>query len=190
VSDVRRLILLICATAALAACGNGGNPAPTTTPTPTYELPSRHVRVFEIPLKPTPVKVGMLEATPVALRTGMEEIVGTHAEYQAKNGQFIRVRIQVRNTDRDVQDFLVPEQTLITTDGLSYKPNIDAMSIKRQIMKVTLGAEQVLEMDLLYDVPTAAKPKTMRFVAKQTTLVGGIQTGVGQADVPLPPTSR
>lgn len=190
---MRRILLVLCATAALTACGgdgDGGKPTPAVTPTPTYELPARHVRVFEKPLNNKPVKVGMLEVTAMAIRTGMPYLVGTHAEYEAKGGQFIRVRVQVNNVDRDVQDFKAGEQLLITTDGRTYKPNIDAMSIKRQGMSVTLGSGVLLEMDLLYDVPVEAKPKAMRFVAKTTTLVAGIETGVKQVDVPLPPSSQ
>ncbi|MEV0424692.1 DUF4352 domain-containing protein [Streptosporangium canum] len=181
------------ASALLAGC-TGSGPAPTTSPTPApppppYDLTPRAVRDFEVPLKPTVVAVGKLKITAIGLRTGMCCVVGTHAEWPAK-GQYIYVRVQIQNADRDRQEFDGTEQFLITKDDRAHKIDINAMNVKRQMFKVPMGAGNVLEMDLIYDIPKEATVKAIRFTGTVTTAIGGIKTETQQQDVPLPPSSR
>ncbi|GIH74070.1 DUF4352 domain-containing protein [Planobispora longispora] len=180
--------LLLAAT--LGACSGGAaDPEPTATPTPLYDLAPRHVRDFEVPVTAAPVTVGKLKITAIGLRTGFCCVVGTHAEWPAK-GQYVFVRVQLHNTDRDRQKFEGLEQLLITQDGRSHKVDITAMNIRRQDYRLTLGAGNILETDLIYDVPKDAKVKAIRFTAKVTTAIGGINVETQQKEVPLPPTSR
>lgn len=162
---------------------------PEATAPPPYVLVSRPVRDFEIPLRPVATSVGKLRITPIGLRTGMCCVVGTHAEWPA-DGQYVSVRVQIQNTDRDRQEFDTAGQFLITADDRVHKVNANAMNIKRQDFKISMGAGNVLEMDLFYDVPKDASIKAIRLTGKNTTSIGGIETGALRMDVPLPPTSR
>ncbi|MFC4059971.1 DUF4352 domain-containing protein [Planomonospora corallina] len=172
----------------LAGCsGDAGTPA--ATPTPPYDLAPRPVRDFEVPVRASPAAVGKLKITPIGLRTGMCCVVGTHAEWPAK-GEYVHVRVQIQNIDRDRQKFDALEQFLVTSDGRAHRVDVNAMNIKRQDHRVTLGAGNVLEMDLIYDVPKGTAVKAIRFTGTVTTAIGGLKVDTQRQDVPLPPTSR
>ncbi|MER5643555.1 DUF4352 domain-containing protein [Streptosporangium sp. NPDC002524] len=182
------------ACAILTSCtGAGTGPAaatsPPATPLPPYSLTPRSVRDFEVPLKQAVAAVGKLKITPIGLRTGMCCVVGTHAEWPAK-GQYVYVRVQIQNADRDRQEFDGTAQFLLTADGQAHKIDINAMNVKRQGFKISMGAGNVLEMDLIYDIPKETAVKAIRFTGTVTSAVGGLKMDTQQRDIPLPPSSR
>lgn len=189
-----RLVLLtgVLLAGALSGCtaARPSSPAaPTATPTPPYVLAPRPVRPFEIPLRPAAAVLGALRITPIGLSTGSCCVVGTHAEWPAK-GQYVYVRVQIENTSRTRQEFDSAGQLLVTADGRAHRIASDAMNIRRQDLKVTLGAGNVLEMDLFYDVPKDARVGAIRLTGRAADGVGGPTGQTLRRDVPLPPTSR
>ena len=95
------------------------------------------------------------------LRCGLGEIVGTHAEFYPKRGQFCRVRVAITADEaaEDTWDSLL--QQLATADGASAGTSLDAMHVKRQPLQITLGGHVTLETDLWFDLPKNAQPSRL-----------------------------
>lgn len=104
------------------------------------------------------VRTGPFLVQALELRCGLAEIVGTHAEFYPKQGQFCRVRVDVtvEEAAEETWDSLV--QQLATTSGASVSVGLDAMHVKRQPLRFSLGGYASVEMDLWFDLPKAAQP--------------------------------
>lgn len=94
-------------------------------------------------------------------RCGMAEIVGTHAEFYPKRGQYCRVRVDVTADDatEDYWDSL--QQQLTMSNGTTIGADLDAMHIKRQPLQILLGGHETLEFDLWFDVARGAEPTAL-----------------------------
>jgi hypothetical protein len=92
------------------------------------------------------------------LRCGLSEIVGTHAEYFSKQGQFCRVRVKISVDDRAEDTWDSQIQQIAWADGAQTSTSTDAMHVKRQPLQFSLGGQASLEIDLWFDVPRTAQP--------------------------------
>ena len=153
---------------ATAGCSGGTAHSPST---PTYNLPPRAVRDAEKPLPYRPVKDGLITFAPIGLRTGMLDLVGSHAD-QPPRGQFVRIRVQVVNGYPNFHTIQPAKQQLITTDGKIYQPDTNGMRIERQPDSVQLGSRDQLEFDLLYDIPKQAKVKALKLYGAPASDLG------------------
>jgi hypothetical protein len=129
------------------------------------------VRDEEKPLPYRPVKDGLITFAAIGLRTGMLDIVGSHAD-QPPKGQFVRVRILAVNGYPNFHTIQPSKQQLITADGTAYLPDINGMRIERQPDTVQLGARDQLEFDLLYDIPKQAKVKALKLYGAPASDLG------------------
>ena len=154
----------------LATAGCSGGTAHSTS-TPTYNLPPRPVRDEEKPLPYHPVKDGLITFAAIGLRTGMLDIVGSHAD-QPPKGQFVRIRVLAVNGYPNFHTIEPSKQTLITTDGKTYAPDINGMRIERQPDSFQLGARDQLEFDLLYDIPRQSKVKALHLYGAPSSDLG------------------
>jgi hypothetical protein len=118
----------------------------------------RQPSVGSIPVSAPAVRTGPFQVQAREMRCGLAEIVGTHAEFYPKQGQFCRVRVDVtaEEADEDTWDSLI--QQLATTGGATTSASLDAMHIKRQPLQISLGGYATLETDLWFDVPKTAQP--------------------------------
>lgn len=132
--------------------------APAST---TYEQPPRTVRPDEVALPGKPVRDGDTTFSLIGLNTGMKALVGSHAEFTAQNGQFIRIRLVVVNVGRTGVLFDTDRQLLVLTDGTTHAPHRSTMMVKRQPDQFDLGAGVRVEFDLYYDVPADAEPAAL-----------------------------
>lgn len=97
----------------------------------------------------------------IGLTTGMKTLVGSHAEWPAKQS-YLRLRLVVTNTGRSTVLFDAMRQRLVLADGSTAKPDSQAMLIKRQPEEFDLGSGVRVEFDLYYDVPASTKPRALR----------------------------
>jgi hypothetical protein len=104
------------------------------------------------------VHTGPFLVQPREMRCGLAEIVGTHAEFYPKQGQFCRVRVNITVEDAAEDTWDSQLQQLATADGASQATSFDAMHVKRQPLQFSLGGHAALEIDLWFDVPETAQP--------------------------------
>lgn len=148
---------------ALAVAGCSATVEPATPPSSdTYRLDPRPVRPDEKPLRGAQTKDGDTSFTLIGLTTGEDTLVGSHIEFEAKNGQFIRVRLEITNVGRSTVTFDAYRQLLVLTDDSTVAPDDSTMQTKRQPRSIDLGAAVRVEFDLYYDVAPDAKPKALR----------------------------
>lgn len=138
-----------------------GAPA-STTHQATYQLPPRTARPDEVALRGEDVRDGDTSFTLIGLTTDLTRLIGSHVEFEAQNGQFIRVRLVVVNLGRSGVLFDTARQLLVLTDGSTHVPHRSTMMVKRQPDKFDLGAGVRVEFDLYYDVPADAEPAALR----------------------------
>lgn len=159
---VRRTLGAVTAALVLAGCGTDQDqPAPTES-SATYELPPRPVRPDEVVLAGEPVVDGDTSFSLIGLSTGMEQLIGSHAEFEARNGQFVRIRLVVVNVGRSGVLFETGHQQLVLADGTTATPDLTTMMVKRQPDTFDLGAGVRVEFDLYYDVAADAEPTALR----------------------------
>lgn len=170
--------LVVVLVAAAGACSS--DPPPTAV---SYELGPRTVRPAETPLTPVPATDGDTVFELIGLTTGMDSVLGSHAEWPAK-GQFLRIRLVITNSGRNSVPFDANRQLLVTSDGVEHVPDSQAMLIKRQPGRVDLGTTNRLEFDLYYDVPDGAEPATLRAFGGPSLADFTDLTGV---DIPIEP---
>jgi hypothetical protein len=151
--------------ATLPGCSGGSGPSHTATP--TYQLPPRTVREGEKALRDPHARSGDLEVTALGLTDGMREIYGSHASMNPK-GKYVRVRVLAENRGRETQEFNTYHQLLVTSDGKTHSPDINAVMVKRQPEELPLGAGVRVELDLWYDVPAQARVTALRIVGSPT----------------------
>jgi hypothetical protein len=150
---------------AVAATGCSAAPAPASSApssSATYVEPPRAVRPDEIPLDGNPVQDGDTTFSLVGLSEHMTTLIGSHVEFQAQKGQFIRIRLVVVNVGRSSVLFDPQRQLLVLADGTTAVPDEPTMLTKRQPGQFDLGAAVRVEFDLYYDVPKDAKPAALR----------------------------
>jgi hypothetical protein len=145
--------------------------APTSTPTQTPRRPT---------VTPPDPDCGRLELQVLGVQGGRQVIVGTHAEWQSKAGQFVRVRIYATNLDGTFHTFHLLQGPVIDADATSTLPDRQAMLIKRQSEDVVLGGENQARFDIWFDLPTTAHP--VRLMLRQDLDC--------VRPVPLPPLSK
>ena len=149
---------------ALSACsGEEHSPAGPAT----YAFTPRPVRPDERAVRLAPAADGDTSFTVIGLTTAMPELVGSHADTKPR-GQFVRIRLVLVNNGRTNALVDVMRQRLVTADGRTYRPDLDAMTIKRQPMKLDVGAAVRVEFDLWYDIPAAAKVTALRLYGGAT----------------------
>jgi hypothetical protein len=152
-SSLRAALVGLVAGAALAA-GIAWALWPAPEPRPATGQ-QQNLRTREIALTGPPVRTGKITVTPVAMRGGMIEVIGTHGEFFA-HGRFCRVRIALTNADTYAHDLHTADQRLRTTDGKLVAPSRDAQGIMRQPDEVTVGRQVRIEYDLYFDIPVNA----------------------------------
>jgi hypothetical protein len=163
-SGLRQAAGVVLAAAALAGCTapEAEPERPAAPATTTYEQPPRTVRPDEVALRGEPVRDGDTAFSLIGLSKDMERLVGSHIEFEAENGQFIRIRLVVVNLGRSGVLFDTDRQLLVLTDGTTHAPHRPTMMVKRQPDEFDLGAGVRVEFDLYYDVSRDAEPKALR----------------------------
>ncbi|MBX6766429.1 MAG: DUF4352 domain-containing protein [Actinomadura rubrobrunea] len=173
----------LCAALALGGvtgCSDGSRPDRAAAT--TYDLPPRPVREGESPLHGRKARSADLEVTALGFRDGIREILGTHASMTPK-GRYVRVRILAENRGRDIQIFDTWRQLLLTADGRTHSPDVNAIMVKRQPERLPIGAGVRVELDLWYDVPGGARVTGLRIVGSPPV---GAVSDPPPADIPLP----
>ncbi|WP_106399106.1 DUF4352 domain-containing protein [Actinocorallia populi] len=113
---------------------------------------------------------------------GIARTTGSHAEVDARRGQYVRVRLLVENKGRTTAGLDLGEQRLETSGGRSFSPDGPTMTLKRQPLSPELGGGVRLEFDLWYDIPAGLRPSGM-------VLLGGTPYTTAPppaAEIPLP----
>ncbi len=137
----------------LAAAGCSSTPAgPAPHATRATEVAPRPT------VTPPDATCGRLEIRVLGVQGGRPVIVGTHAEWPSRAGQFVRVRVSATNLDGTFHTFHALRSPIIDAGGTSTLPNRQAMLIKRQNEDVSLGGENQARFDLWYDLPPTARP--------------------------------
>jgi hypothetical protein len=163
------------------ACSSGDHAAPARSTPATYDLPPRTARPDETVLRLPPARSGDLAFTLIGLRDRMVTVAGSHADVAPK-GQFVRIRLVVENTGRITGTFDTRKQLLVTSDGRTFPPDLDAMLIRRQPTSIDVGSGVRIEMDLWYDIPRQVKETSLRLVGSPTM---GATSDPPPADVKL-----
>ncbi|GAA4084031.1 DUF4352 domain-containing protein [Actinomadura miaoliensis] len=171
--------LVLVGLAGVAGCSDDSRPAHAATP--SYELAPRPVRESETPLHARRARSADLEVTALGFRDGIHEILGTHAEMKPK-GRYARVRVLAENRGRDIQLFDTWRQLLVTADGRTHSPDVNAIMVKRQPEKLSIGAGVRVEFDLWYDLPGQARVTALRILGSPPV---GAVSEPPPADIPL-----
>ncbi|QFZ24751.1 DUF4352 domain-containing protein [Saccharothrix syringae] len=172
------------AVAGVAGCGTepvAAGPAPAGSSAETYPVPVQTVRPDEKALRVPTTSDGDTAFTLIGLTTGVDTLIGSHAEYPAK-GQFVRVRMSVVNNGRSSASFAARRHVLIDDSRAEHTPDPQAMTIKRQPDVIDLGANVRLEYDVYYDIPKEAKPQALRVFGGPTLTDLKDETGT---EIPL-----
>jgi hypothetical protein len=167
------------ALALLTACGGGGGTDPRA-----FHLPLQTARPDEKPLPYRPVRDGQITFAALGLATGIEDLVGSHAD-EPPRGQFIRIRVLCQNGYPNFHTIDLYRQTLVTTDGRTHQPDGDGMRVARQPATFDLGAGEILEFDLYYDIPKDERVASLRLFGAPSTELGVPLPGDPGATVPL-----
>jgi hypothetical protein len=105
-------------------------------------------------------------------RCGLFVLSGTHALLDA-TGEFCRARIRVRSADSSSHDFSPFAQSLVLANGDEITPSTGGMAVRRQPEKVTLGADDLAEVVVIWDVPRGAAVAGVRLVGDNDTDAAG-----------------
>ncbi|MGM1057768.1 DUF4352 domain-containing protein [Saccharothrix sp. Mg75] len=181
-----RLVRVVAVASVLLVGGCTGAPVqagspPETSAAETYPVPAQTVRPDEKALHLPTTSDGDTAFTLVGLTTGIDAIIGSHAEWQAQ-GQFVRVRMSVVNNGRSSVSFAARRHVLVDDAKAEHEPDAQAMTIKRQPDVIDLGANVRLEYDVYYDLPDDAKPLALRVFGGPTLTDLKDETGT---DIPL-----
>lgn len=158
-SAVPAVAAALAAALAPAACSgpaSGGRHAAAT-----YTIPAEKAREGEAVLHGKTGQSADMRFTVIGFSDAMTDVMGTHAAMDAK-GAFTRVRILAVNTGRDIQVFDTWKQRLVTADGRTHSPDVNATMIKRQPERLSVGSFMRVEFDLWFDIPRGAKTKAIR----------------------------
>jgi len=110
---------------------------------------------------PPVVKDGHLTLSPLSLRCGILGVTGTHSEAPPE-GEFCALRLRVANLDPAFHTFVAARQRLAGVEPPRDAPSGFAMAVRRQHDQVELGGQNVLEVELWYDVPKGAPVSGVR----------------------------
>src|SRR5450756_1599333 len=110
---------------------------------------------------PPVVKDGHLTLSPLSLRCGILGVTGTHSEAPPE-GEFCALRLRVANPDPAFHTFVAARQRLAGVEPPRDAPSGFAMAVRRQHDQVELGGQNVLEVELWYDVPKGAPVSGVR----------------------------
>ncbi|WP_067829771.1 DUF4352 domain-containing protein [Actinomadura kijaniata] len=168
------LLVAVLAAGALPGCSRD-------EPPPAYALPSEKVREGERVLHGRAGRSADLQVTVLAFSDPLTSLFGSHAEMRPK-GRYVRVRIMAVNTGRDIQVFDTWKQLLVTADGRTLVPDVNATMVKRQPERLSVGAAMRAEFDLYYDVPQGVGARALRVVGSPTV---GAVSQPDPADIPL-----
>ncbi|MGP4025033.1 DUF4352 domain-containing protein [Actinomadura sp. 3N407] len=170
--------LTLTAAITLAGCSGTGDAGGR----PTYEIPAEKAREGETVTEGKAGRSADMRFTVLGFREGMTDVMGTHAVMGAE-GAFTRIRVLAVNTGRDTQIFDTWKQRLVTTDGGTHSPDINATMIKRQPERFSVGSSMRVEFDLWFDVPHGAKVKAVRLYGSPPV---GAVSDPAPAEIPLP----
>ena len=109
------------------------------------------------------VRSGHLRIQVLTGRCGVFALSGTHALLDA-SGEFCRARIRVQSADSSSHDFSPYAQLLVLADGQQIAPSNGGMAVRRQPEKVTLGADDLAEVVVIWDIPAGAGVVGVRLV--------------------------
>lgn len=146
--------LALAAALLIAGCSGSDSAA-------TYKIPAEKARDGESVLQGKTGQSADTRFTVIGVSHAMTDVMGTHAAMDAK-GAFTRVRVLAVNTGRDIQVFDTWKQRLVTADGRTYSPDVNATMIKRQPERISVGSSMRVEFDLWFDIPRGAKAKAVR----------------------------
>ncbi|WP_067806071.1 DUF4352 domain-containing protein [Actinomadura formosensis] len=163
---------------ALAGCSGSGH----ATSLPTYKIPAEKAREGESVPRGKTGRSADMSFTVIGFSGAMTDVMGTHAAMDAK-GAFTRVRVLAVNTGRDIQVFDTWKQRLVTTDGRTYSPDVNATMIKRQPERLSVGSSMRVEFDLWFDIPRGARTKAVRLYGSPPV---GAATDPAPAEIALP----
>ena len=148
----------LCSALAIAALLTGGCGASGRD----YTIPPQPLPSGEKALSGKTATIGELDYTAIGLRTGLGEVVGSHASW-IPHGQYVRVRLLMVNHGRERHDFAPGRQLLVTTDGKTYGPSTDATQISRTVTGTqTIAAQELCAFDLWFDIPKNAAVRALR----------------------------
>ncbi|MEO3784971.1 DUF4352 domain-containing protein [Actinocorallia sp. B10E7] len=142
----------------LSGCAEEGKSPPGPA---VYEQTARPVRDGERAVRAPAENSGELLFRVLGVTDGLARTTGSHAEVDARHGQYVRVRLLVENLGRTSSELDLGEQRLVTAGGGSFSPDGPTMTLKRQPLRPELGAGVRLEFDLWYDVPAGLRPGGM-----------------------------
>jgi hypothetical protein len=158
----------------LVGCNGTRMPA---TPRPTGDVPQAAKAV----------RSGHLALEALTARCAIFVLSGTHALLDA-NGEFCRARIRVRSGDSSSHDFSPFAQLLVLANGQEVAPSNGGMAVRRQPETVTLGADDLAEVVVIWDVPRGSAVTGVRLVGDGDTDAAGafVVKAVNPAGVVVP----
>ena len=109
------------------------------------------------------IRSGHLRMQVLTARCGIFVLSGTHALLDA-TGEFCRLRIRVESSDSSGHEFSPYAQRLVLAGGQELAPSNGAMAVRRQPEKVPLGADDLAEVVVLWDIPAGAEVSGVRLV--------------------------
>jgi hypothetical protein len=117
----------------------------------------------DVPQTPQTVRSGHLMLEVLTARCGIFVLSGTHALLDA-TGEFCRARIRVQSADSSSHDFSPYAQSLVLSDGHEVAPSSGGMAVRRQPDTVTLGADDLAEVIVVWDVPAGSAVTGVRLI--------------------------
>jgi hypothetical protein len=138
----RRAVAAVTAALLLAGCHTAHPARHTPTPGDPKQAASA-------------VRAGHLRIQVLTARCGIFVLSGTHALLDA-DGEFCRARIRVTSADSSSHDFSPYAQLLVLADGREIAPSNGGMAVRRQPDVVTLGADDLAEVVVIWDIPHGA----------------------------------
>ena len=148
-------LVLCCGLSTACAGEEEGPPGPEV-----YEQTPRPVRDGERAVRAPAKNSGELLFRVLGVTDGLKRTTGSHAEVEAKHGQYVRARVLVENLGRTSTEVDLAGQRLVTSGG-SFSPDGPTMTLKRQPLRPELGGGVRLEFDLWYDIPAGLRPSGM-----------------------------
>ena len=169
------------AAAALSALVLGAGCTTTTHRTPTA------APTGDVPQRAQTVRSGHLALQVLTARCGIFVLSGTHALLDA-TGEFCRTRIRVRSADSSSHAFSPYAQSLVLADGSELAPSNGGMAVRRQPQSVTLGADDLVEVVVIWDIPAGAAVHGVRLVGDADADADGgfVVKAVNRAGVVVP----
>jgi hypothetical protein len=126
----------------------------------------------DVPQPARAVRSGHLRITPLAGKCGIFVLSGTHALLDA-TGEFCRLRVRVESADSSSHAFSPYDQMLVLANGRRVAPSHGGMLVRRQPETVTLGADDLAEVVLIWDVPEGAPVTGVRLIGDNDSDAAG-----------------